>query len=88
MRTTGLKWAAACTFAAAVVLAPATFASFGSNDLIPRKIIFGNPERTAPFLSPDGSKILFTAAVDGVMNIWVAPTNDVAAAKPLRSAPP
>ena len=83
MRTTGLKWAAICTFAAAVVLAPVAFAGFGASELIPRKIIFGNPERTAPFLSPDGSKIVFTAAVDGVMNIWVAPTNDVAAAKPL-----
>lgn len=58
-------------------------ASFGANDLIPRKVIFGNPERTAPIISPDGKQIAFTAPVGGVMNLWVGPTNDPAKAKPV-----
>ncbi len=54
-----------------------------SSDLIPRKLIFGNPERSAPFVSPDGSMIAYTAAVDGVMNVWVAPVDDLEAARPI-----
>jgi dipeptidyl aminopeptidase/acylaminoacyl peptidase len=80
-----LRWivvAALALAATAGVIASAT-AAFGPNDLIPRKVLFGNPERTAPFLSPDGTKIAFTAAVDGVMNLWVAPVDDIAAAKPV-----
>jgi dipeptidyl aminopeptidase/acylaminoacyl peptidase len=70
-------------FAAAVAAVASATASFAPNDLIPRKVLFGNPERTAPYLSPDGKKIAFTAAVDGVMNLWVAPVDDIAAAKPV-----
>ncbi|NOT39365.1 MAG: S9 family peptidase [Alphaproteobacteria bacterium] len=73
----GLALALAAT---AAIIASAT-AAFGPNDLIPRKVLFGNPERTAPYLSPDGKKIAFTAAVGGVMNLWVAPVDDMAAAK-------
>lgn len=40
--------------------------------LIPRKIIFGNPERAAASLSPDGTKLAFLAPVNGVLNVWVA----------------
>jgi dipeptidyl aminopeptidase/acylaminoacyl peptidase len=76
------KLAAGLAFAAAVAAVASATASFGRNDLIPRKVLFGNPERTAPYLSPDGKKIAFTAAVDGVMNLWVAPVDDIAAAKP------
>ncbi len=53
----------------------------GASDLIPRKLIFGNPERTAPFLNPDGTMIAYTAPVDGVMNIWVAPVDDLSRAR-------
>jgi dipeptidyl aminopeptidase/acylaminoacyl peptidase len=71
------------TLAALAAFASLAQAGFGAGDLIPRKVILGNPERTAPFLSPDGSQIAFTAAVSGVMNVWVGPTDDVAAAKPV-----
>jgi dipeptidyl aminopeptidase/acylaminoacyl peptidase len=77
------KLAAGLAFAAAVAAVASATASFGPNDLIPRKVLFGNPERTAPYLSPDGTKIAFTAAIDGVMNLWVAPVDDIAAAKPV-----
>jgi dipeptidyl aminopeptidase/acylaminoacyl peptidase len=54
-----------------------------AGDLIPRKILFGNPERGAPMISPDGRLVAFTAARDGVMNLWVAPVDDLEDAKPL-----
>ena len=74
---------AAVIYLTLLALASIAAAGFGANDLIPRRIIFGNPERTAPFISPDGKTLVYTSAVDGVMNIWVAPVGDLAAAKPL-----
>jgi dipeptidyl aminopeptidase/acylaminoacyl peptidase len=42
-------------------------------DLIPRSVLFGNPERTSPEISPDGSSLAWIAPRDGVLNLWVAP---------------
>src|SRR5271170_4820046 len=42
-------------------------------DLIPRSVLFGNPERTAPRISPDGESLAWIAPKDGVLNVWVAP---------------
>ena len=42
-------------------------------ELIPRSVLFGNPERTSPQLSPDGQQIAFLAPLDGVMNVYVGP---------------
>jgi len=42
-------------------------------DLIPRDILFGNPERVAPRISPDGTQLTWIAPRDGVLNVWVAP---------------
>jgi dipeptidyl aminopeptidase/acylaminoacyl peptidase len=49
--------------------------------LIERDVLFGNPERAAVRLSPDGKTLSYSAPLDGVMNLWVAPIDDVAAAK-------
>ncbi len=54
--------------------------------LIPRRALFGNPERSAPRISPDGRHLSWQAPRDGVMNIWVAPVGDLAAAAPLTRA--
>jgi dipeptidyl aminopeptidase/acylaminoacyl peptidase len=45
-------------------------------DLIPRSVLFGNPERTSPRLSPDGTQLTWVAPRDGVQNVWVAPFGD------------
>jgi len=45
--------------------------SEGADRLIPRNILFGNPERMGPQLSPDGEQIAFIAPVDSVLNLWV-----------------
>ena len=36
-----------------------------------------------PKLSPDGSRLAWQAPVDGVMNIWVAPTDEISHAQPV-----
>src|SRR6266550_6684520 len=41
--------------------------------LIPREVLFGNPERVSPHISPDGSQLAWIAPRDGVLNVWVAP---------------
>ena len=39
--------------------------------LIPREVLFGNPEIAGVDLSPDGTKIAYIAPYQGVMNLWV-----------------
>jgi dipeptidyl aminopeptidase/acylaminoacyl peptidase len=41
--------------------------------LIPREVLFGNPERMSPRLSPDGERLAYIAPRDGVLNVWVGP---------------
>jgi dipeptidyl aminopeptidase/acylaminoacyl peptidase len=57
-------------------------------DLIPRGVLFGNPERTSPQISPDGGSLAWIAPRDGVLNLWVAPAGgesgvDWTAARPV-----
>lgn len=53
--------------------------------LIPRDVLFGNPDRAAPQISPDGTRLAYLAPVDGVLNVWVAPAHEPAAGKPVTS---
>ena len=39
--------------------------------LIPRKILFGNPEKSGPQLSPDGRVLAYLAPEEGVLNVWI-----------------
>ena len=41
-------------------------------ELIPREVLFGNPERVAPQISPDGRRLAWVAPDEGVLNVWVA----------------
>lgn len=50
-------------------------------ELIPREALFGNPERANVQISPDGKYLSWVAAVDGVLNVWVAPAGDPAKAR-------
>ncbi|HLX48725.1 MAG TPA: S9 family peptidase [Streptosporangiaceae bacterium] len=45
-------------------------------ELIPLKVLFGNPERIAPSISPDGTRLGWIAPHEGVLNVWVAPISD------------
>ncbi len=51
--------------------------------LIARKAFFENANAASPRLSPDGRWLAWLAAVDGVMNVWVAPRDDLTQARPL-----
>jgi dipeptidyl aminopeptidase/acylaminoacyl peptidase len=44
-------------------------------DLIPRRVLFGNPERAMPRLSPDGARLAWLAPHEGVLNVWLAPVS-------------
>jgi len=43
------------------------------SQLIPLSVLFGNPERVSPRLSPDGSQLAWIAPHEGVLNVWLAP---------------
>lgn len=51
--------------------------------LIPREVLFGNPDRSAVSLSSDGRYIAFMAPWHGVMNVWVAAVDAPDDAKPV-----
>ena len=55
-------------------------------ELIPLPVLFGNPERVSPSISPDGTQLAWIAPLDGVLNVWLAPVTtqdgvDLAAAR-------
>jgi len=51
--------------------------------IIPRQILFGNPDHLGVKYSPDGKHMTFIAPLDGVLNIWLAIGCDLKKAKPL-----
>ncbi|MFT3699137.1 MAG: S9 family peptidase [Kofleriaceae bacterium] len=63
--------------------APPPAVGHPKDDLIPRTVLFGNPERTNVKISPDGKQLSWTAPKDGVMNIWIAPIDKLDQAKPV-----
>ncbi|MFM8585912.1 MAG: alpha/beta fold hydrolase [Gammaproteobacteria bacterium] len=71
----------ALTLGSAVVPAKDT-----SAPLIERTKLFGNPSRSGASLAPDGKHLAWLAPRDGVMNIWVAPIEQLDAARPLTSS--
>ena len=55
-------------------------------ELIPLPVLFGNPERVSPSISPDGTQLAWIAPHEGVLNVWLAPVSaaegaDLAAAR-------
>ena len=40
-------------------------------EIIPRELLFGNPTRTMPRISPDGKRMAYVAPVNNVLNVWV-----------------
>ena len=68
---------------ASLLASPAGARAAKKVPLIPRSVLFGNPDKAGLKLSPDGKQISYLASVDGVLNVWVGPANDLAAAKPV-----
>ncbi len=40
-------------------------------EIIPREILFGNPQKASPRISPDGTMLAYLAPVSNVLNVWV-----------------
>src|SRR5215472_2896986 len=61
--------------------------SMGSREqsaaLLPRRLIFGDPERSIVRISPDGTRIAFRAPLDDVLNLWVGPIDRIGDARPV-----
>ncbi len=51
--------------------------------LIPRSVLFGNPHRASARISPNGKWLSFLAPVDGILNVWVGPVDELTAARPV-----
>ena len=47
----------------------------GLPPLIPRDVLFGNPERTQARLSPDGRQLAYIAPVNGILNLFAGPAD-------------
>jgi dipeptidyl aminopeptidase/acylaminoacyl peptidase len=45
--------------------------SYDAVPLVPREVLFGNPEKVQPRISPDGKRLAYIAPVEGVLNVWV-----------------
>jgi len=45
--------------------------SYDAVPLVPREVLFGNPEKIQPRISPDGKRLAYIAPVNGVLNVWV-----------------
>ncbi len=73
----------ACVLVLALVAALISSCAAPAPELIPREVLFGNPDKSSVQLSPDGTKISYLASVEGVLNVWVGPADDPAAAKPI-----
>jgi len=49
----------------------AATASYTATPLIPRSVLFGNPEKVSPQISPDGKLLAYIAPHNGVLNVWI-----------------
>jgi dipeptidyl aminopeptidase/acylaminoacyl peptidase len=52
-------------------------------ELLPRRLIFGNLERSVVRISWGGTRVAFRAPLDGVLNVWVAPIQRMEDARPV-----
>jgi dipeptidyl aminopeptidase/acylaminoacyl peptidase len=51
--------------------------------LIPRDALFASPSYAELQISPDGKQLAFLHPLDGVLNVWIAPLDDLTAATPV-----
>lgn len=64
-------------------LTPVTALAQTDAPLIPRETLFGNPEKTQGQFSPDGAHISYLAPLEGVLNVWAAPSENISAGEAL-----
>jgi dipeptidyl aminopeptidase/acylaminoacyl peptidase len=71
VRKLSLRLVAAPLLAFGALLSPVPAQQSTATALIPRDVLFGNPQRAAPQISPDGKLLGYLAPVDGVLNVWI-----------------
>lgn len=54
-----------------------------SETLVPRDLLFASPTYSELQISPDGKQMAFLHPLGGVLNVWVAPIDDLASATPV-----
>ena len=54
-----------------------------ATEIIPREVLFSNPERSGVLISPDGKWISYLSALSGVFNVWIAPVDHISDARPV-----
>jgi len=79
---TSAKSADSVTFGAGptllyVPMPPTAAPPVADASLLPRKVVFGNPDHARPRISPDGKRLAWLAPSEGVLNVWVAPADDL-----------
>jgi dipeptidyl aminopeptidase/acylaminoacyl peptidase len=55
------------------------------DELIAREILFGNPDKIGVRISYDGKYISYIAPHEGVLNVWIAPIDDISKPKRITS---
>jgi dipeptidyl aminopeptidase/acylaminoacyl peptidase len=81
--STTTKSAKSASPAATSKTMPPPTAAGHKTGLIPREVLFGNPDKAGARMSHDGKWLSYLAPVDGVLNIWVGPIDKPAEAKPV-----
>src|SRR5689334_19285312 len=51
--------------------------------LIPRRTLFAPAERTRASISPDGTRLVWLAPHEGIVNLWLAPLDDLGKPRPI-----
>src|SRR5437868_7827959 len=73
----------AAAFGTVLPLAGLALPARAEANLVARRVFFDNPDCSNVQVSPDGLQLAYVAPVDGVNNLWVAPVDDPAAARPV-----
>ena len=64
-----------------IIMANTSQAQMSSANLIPRAVLFGNPDKTSVLISPNGKYISYIAPLEGVLNVYIAPIDKPTDAK-------
>ena len=71
------------TFLMSAAIFMSSISTTFATPIIPRKVLFSNPDKAMVMLSPDGQYISYLAPKDGVLNLWIGPSNDPSKALPV-----
>jgi dipeptidyl aminopeptidase/acylaminoacyl peptidase len=71
MERSKLMWVSAALLLCVAVALFMFSCAVSEPPLIPREVLLGNPVKTSPQISPDGTMMAYLAPVNDVLNVWV-----------------